>query len=97
MAVRATLKEANRRQESLADELGWTGARLSRLLTGNLVLSLEDAMRLLDACGLSWSRVFMSTDDPEQRALAEFEVIRTYVSKQKAIVEERIARIEQAL
>jgi transcriptional regulator with XRE-family HTH domain len=96
-AVRDQLRKAHRTQEDLAIEIGWSSTRLSRQLTGRQVLSLEDAMRLLDACGLSWSAVFMATDDPNQRSLAEFHAIGVYLTRQKTLVEERIADIERAL
>lgn len=94
--VLAGLKAGRFKRADLLQRTGWGRERLSRLMNGNTPAGMDDLMLLLDAAGVSFSRVAWPATDEQHRERQRLTDVLDYLAKAQQQVQGEIVRIEQA-
>lgn len=85
--VRAFLLAEDRTQGSLAEALGWRRERLSRVLGGQVWVTLSDLEQILQACRSSVAGVSWASTPVSDRATPARQVVASFLREQLQALE----------
>jgi transcriptional regulator with XRE-family HTH domain len=94
--ILAGLKAKRFTRKQLKDRTGWGSERLSRYMTGQVPIQLDDLMLLLDAAGIPFASVAWVSTEEQFRERQRLTDIQGYLAGLQQQVGVELAQVHQA-